>query len=272
MRKIKPFFFICSILLILSISDSVFAQNNSSEIETNEKTQDKLESIQKSIEGLSDDLMATNTALWVTANITTLISISLAIIGICTTISLTFRGIPQRKIALSWIGVGITLGALIALLVMTLNNGKINPDWGLIFGGITASGVFVSVIIFSIQIWQKKKIESADFTLRLIKKIYDDNRKMISLINFNEENPFNVKLYNPIVLDRFLGELETVAMYTRDGIVNKKYAYEMFSTIITSVHNDTQIQEFLNRERKKDQEMYSNIVWLEENITKWNHY
>ncbi len=85
---------------------------------------------------------------------TTLTSIVLALFSILITASIAFKKIHQndQKYVLSWIGVGIAIGALLAMVLTILYNGKELPKWELIFAAISASGVFISVIIFPIRI------------------------------------------------------------------------------------------------------------------------
>ena len=76
--------------------------------------------------------------------------------------------------------------------------------------------------------------------------------------------------YDEGELDRFLGEIETVAMYIRDKIIKRKYAYEMFDTIMVSIRKDKQIQSFINKSRVDDDELFSNMIWLNDKIDDWN--
>ena len=246
----------------------VFAENDDSNIENLE------DEIHQSIESLNEGLMQTNASVWISANLATITSIVFALFAIIISASISLKKIQQsdRKFVLGWIGIGIGIGALLAILLFVLSTEFEIPDLSLLFAGISASGVFVSMIFFTIQIRQKKKVESADFTLRLIKKIYNDHKDMIDLIHANGNEPEEILEYDINQLERFLGEIETVSMFVKDKVVNRKYAYEMFSTVIETIRDDQQIQQHLTNTRDEDPEMYSNIAWLDENIDDWGDY
>ncbi len=59
-------------------------------------------------------------------------------------------------------------------------------------------------------------------------------------------------------------------MYVRDKVIKRKYAYEMFHFIIVSIRKDQQIQSFITKSRDDYDELFSNIIWLDDEIDNWN--
>ena len=106
----------------------------------------------------------------------------------------------------------------------------------------------------------KARVDSANLLFSLSKRIYADFSKTVDLIRDADSG-------KPVVfhwdkMDKFLGELELVALLVRTPVVHREHAYEMFSSLIDDVFNNRKIVDYIQLARKDDRELFSGLIWL----------
>jgi hypothetical protein len=137
---------------------------------------------------------------------------------------------------------------------------------------IPVSALAVTILIFTYTQWQKKRVESAQLTLELGKRMFEPNIKATREILNNAmddktktliiEDTKNVGHFMEFTiyhrdLEDYLNELEQIGLLVNKKVLDGDFAFEMFGFQIISVWEYPEINEYI----KKQREDYREDLW-----------
>ena len=127
----------------------------------------------------------------------------------------------------------------------------------------------VTIGIFTYNQWEKKKIESAQLTLQLGKRMLDsdikgtrttinnamdDDKRKLIIEDTKDVGHFDQYTVYHRDLEDYLNELEQIGLLVNKKVLDKEFAYEMFGFQFVNVWEYPEINEYIKKQRKDYQE------------------
>ena len=118
--------------------------------------------------------------------------------------------------------------------------------------GITIAGI--SLIVTAIKTKKQTKIDSANLSLELIKRVRETDFAGIVDDIFDEKS----KECNQITLERLLNHFDMIAKFYEDNLLDLKHITQIYGGLLRIIKTDTHIQTIL----KKDKKLYQPLIKL----------
>ena len=140
---------------------------------------------------------------------------------------------------------------------------------------IPSGGLIVTIVVFIITQWDRKKIDSAQLTLKLnerlnndeIKKIrkvirsaLDDKNESLEIVKDDPQKIGKSHGITELELVDYLDELEQIAMLVNHKVIDKEFAYQIFGGIFVSIAEYTPIKDFIQKQKDDKKDSYSHFT------------
>jgi len=145
--------------------------------------------------------------------------------------------------------------------------------------GATVVGVILALLTLAWQIKgqrnqldESKKTRSAqvghDYNNRLLDERFRVISRIMALSEMNSK-PIQIGLkfdtdvnnlhLNEFDLDNYLSELETLSLFINDGVIGKKYAYELFGGQIHNVFTNNDVSNYIKNSIKSQPDLWDQL-------------
>lgn len=120
----------------------------------------------------------------------------------------------------------------------------------IISGGAAAIGI----IITAIKTKRQTKIDSANLSLELIKRVREkDFADIVDQIFDDKSNECD-----PVTLERFLNHFDMIAKFHEERLIDVAHITQIYGGLLRKIKNDTHIQSII----KKDEKLFQPLIRL----------